>query len=101
MISGSYLGRASMVATFPPDDTAEPNCNVSGINMTVGGTSGLFAYARFGLIGNNEADCNTPDSAWGWGIGQVANSETCGAGNVRWSGGPGGTSCVQATLWMR
>lgn len=101
LFSGSYQvlsnTRSEFITTFPPDDTSEPNCNRVGIN-----SSGVYAFARFGIVANNEADCNTADAAWGWGLYWSANSlQKCGAGNFRFLGGTLDRACSQATLWIR
>ena len=78
------ISRAAFIATFPPDDPIEPNCNLAGINIA--------SNVRFGLMGNNENDCATPDTRWGWGL------STCGAGVHIWQSG---STCSQGTLWVR
>ena len=88
------ISRATFIATFPPDDSTQPNCSQNGIN--VGGT---YASGRFSLQGNNENDCITVDSEWGWGI--SATNHTCGAGNCLWQSGTAGYTCSQGTLWVR
>ncbi len=40
----------------------QPNCNEQGFKKTCGG-----AQTRFGILGNNENDCGTCDSYFGFG----------------------------------
>jgi uncharacterized protein (TIGR02145 family) len=88
------IPRATWIATFPPDDTSQPNCSQNGINV-----GGIYASGRFSMQGNNEADCITVDSEWGWGI--SGTGHTCGAGNVHWDAGGASYVCSQGTLWVR
>lgn len=78
------INRSAFIATFPPDDPIEPNCNLAGINVS--------SRARFGFLGNNENDCASVDTYWGWGL------LTCGAGAHIWQSGD---RCSQGTLWVR
>ena len=87
------ITRAQVIALFGIEDPAEPNCNASGINYNAG------APTRFGFQGNNEADCNTNDTSWGFGI--SGYSGTCGAGVVTYNAATGRTYCQQATMWIK
>ncbi len=57
------------------------NCNRSGFN-TQTDSGGNFVRARIGIIGNNEANCLTPDSSIGFGragdAGGQDNNNSCG-----------------------
>ena len=50
-----------------PGGTLQGNCNREGVNNVI--NAGTEAKVRIGILGNNENDCNTPDSAIGIGIG--------------------------------
>jgi hypothetical protein len=52
----------------------QSNCNAEGFN---GGT-GRAAVLRIGIRGNQEDDCNTPDSAIGFGFGIILKEVSCG-----------------------
>lgn len=83
------------------NDGGQPNCNGSGLNnasATYGGY-GTYSAARFGLVGNNEGDCATTDSAWGFGVYGSSNTASgCGCGLAGWSVS---NNCTQGTLWVR
>jgi subtilisin-like proprotein convertase family protein len=83
------------------NDGGQPNCNGSGLNnasATYGGY-GTYSAARFGLVGNNEGDCGTTDSAWGFGVYGSSNTASgCGCGLAGWSVS---NNCTQGTLWVR
>ena len=66
------------------DDSSEPNCNQGGINYN--------GQTRFGFSANNENDCNSNDTVWGFG-------HSCGAGVLL--GLIGRTACLQGSLWIR
>jgi hypothetical protein len=61
---------------------SEPDCNVSGYNLTVGG--GIASQCRFGLIMNNENDCGTPDAAIGFGCYRTFDGTSVAAGSFTW-----------------
>jgi cysteine-rich repeat protein len=101
VMGGAFVGsgpsRATMVSLIGYDDGSQPYCNVSGLNnAATSGGGGSYSFARFGLVGNNENDCATTDSAWGWGVYSAAGQ--CGAGMAGWQAA---TQCVQGTLWVR
>lgn len=82
-------------------DSTQPYCNRMGINNVV---STGFARARFGLLGNNENNCESPDSAIGWGIAGYCGS-SCGMGsnfvNNDWSCSlPTHSRCERGTIWV-
>ncbi len=85
------------------DDGSQPHCNQSGFNnYSAYGGPGTYSAARWGLIGNNENDCATTDSAWGFGVyGCSDQNKTCGAGAAYWQSGGCGTNCTQGTLWVK
>jgi len=94
-VAGS-LSRSTLTSWFG-DDPSQPNCNQSGINnnFTYGG-------ARFGLVGNNENDCNSCDSGWGWGVYGCSNQNRgCGTGMQGWFNGTCGRNCFQGSLWIK
>lgn len=91
-VDGSF-SRSQFVSLFG-DDASQPHCNKNGINQTW-----TYAGYRFGHVGNNENDCNSTDSAWGWGVYGASNtSKTCGCGLAPHTAG---VSCVHGTLWVR
>ncbi len=86
------------------DDGSQPYCNGTGLNnaATTYGGPGTYSGTRFGLVGNNENDCATTDSAWGFGTyGCSDATKACGAGGSFWQSGTCGTNCTQGTLWVR
>ena len=74
-----------------PDSGLQPNCNRNGFNIKKAGSSHIIV--RFGIIGNNEDNCNSPDSALGIGIG-LSNSDVR-AGNVNHNSGS-----ISATAYL-
>lgn len=50
-----------------PGGGLQPNCNRQGFSNTI--DAGNSAYVRIGIIGNEQDDCSSPDSALGIGIG--------------------------------
>ncbi|MBK8696314.1 MAG: hypothetical protein IPN17_29610 [Deltaproteobacteria bacterium] len=48
-----------------PNSTLQPNCNLGGININPAPST--LQRVRIGILGNNEADCLTPDSRLGIG----------------------------------
>ena len=59
--------------------SSEPYCNVSGFNLAPAGT--YFAQCRFGLIMNNENDCDSPDASIGFGCYRGFDGASVGAGS--------------------
>ena len=45
------------------DPLLQPNCNQAGVNRAFN-----YMYVKLGITGNNEGDCATNDSAFGWGV---------------------------------
>ncbi len=87
------MSRNTMVSLFG-NDSQQPNCNKSGINANF-----TYSGARLGLVGNNENDCNSCDSGWGWGTyGKSNKSSGCGCGLAGWQVS---NKCFQGTLWIR
>ena len=82
------LGRAAWLGLVP-NSTLQPNCNAEGININPAPSSAQ--RVRIGILGNNEADCATPDSRLGIGgygdncatlLNQsVGNTTRCGGSN--------------------
>jgi hypothetical protein len=70
----------------------QPNCNLEGFNVTYANPETDTHRARIGIIGNNEADCWTPESR----IGVGTRGAACGApdgitaGSVSRCGGTNG-----------
>ncbi|MBL8603385.1 MAG: hypothetical protein JNK72_15780 [Myxococcales bacterium] len=65
---GTGVGRTNWLNLLP-DASLQPNCNREGFNNVAGSTR-----IRFGILGNNENDCATPDSR----IGIGGNGDPCG-----------------------
>ena len=87
------MSRNALVSMFG-NDSKQPHCNKSGIN-----TNFTYGGARLGLVGNNEGDCGSCDSAWGWGIYAASNvDKDCGAGLVPHTSAE---ACAHGTLWVR
>ncbi len=59
----THLGRAKWMSLIA-GSSLQPNCNREGFNVKAYGN---LVFARIGIIGNNENDCLTPDSAFGFG----------------------------------
>jgi hypothetical protein len=57
-----------------PGSGLQPNCNKEGFNNELTG----FSKVRFGILGNQENDCNSPDSFVGFGTA----GGPCNAGNA-------------------
>lgn len=93
----------TLVNTLWGDDTSQPYCNGTGINNYKDYSGpGTYSGARFGLIGNNENDCGTTDSAWGFGLFACSDmARSCGAGASFWQSGACGRNCTQGTLWVK
>jgi hypothetical protein len=96
----SLLSRADFVKVWG-DNPKQTACNQAGLNNAVTAYgSTLYAGARFGLLGNNEPDCLSPDAAWGFGLNAFGAPIMCGAGMVS-----GyilvSSNCTQGTLWVR
>ena len=73
-------------------------CNLQGFNVTAN-----VQKARFGLLMNQENDCNSPDTAIGLGLEQGNNSLTVGAGascNCCQNGGTCANFSVNAKLYV-
>jgi hypothetical protein len=97
LVSGQYtptaLGRAAWLALVD-GASPEPNCNVEGFNVYF---SAPYSRARIGMISNNENDCNTPDSAVGFGV-EDGPSNSCYATDPAYGVGvvAGGTCSMSA-----
>lgn len=78
-MAGGYApttaGRAAWEALLGQPPSLQLNCNQEGINSLPTGyqTTGANTSVRLGVLGNQENDCSTPDSAIGFGIQVEAN----------------------------
>jgi len=71
------LGRNTWKTLIGSQASLQTNCNKEGFNA-VGSAQGS-SKVRIGFIGNNEIDCDTPDSRIGFGTGGYHDdSNTCG-----------------------
>jgi hypothetical protein len=71
-------GRAAWLLLLP-DALLQGNCNCEGFNLSAPGNT---LRVRLGLLGNNEAQCDTPDSWIGVGSNAAGASGKIWAGNV-------------------
>ncbi len=60
------LTRATWL-TYVPMNSLQPNCNREGFNNAPNGNAAT--RVRIGILGNNQNDCTSPDSALGFGFG--------------------------------
>jgi hypothetical protein len=93
LVNGPYtptsLGRGAWSA-LADNATLQLNCNYEGFNAFF---SGSYARARIGLLGNQENDCNSPDSAIGFGV-EVGPGNPCYATDPSYAAGvAGGGTC--------
>jgi len=71
------LGRNTWKSLIGSQASLQYNCNKEGFNVL--GDDTLSSKARIGFLGNNENDCDTPDSRIGFGTGgRHDDSNTCG-----------------------
>ena len=63
------LGRNKWIALTDSKASLQPNCNKEGFNIQT-----IPRRARVGILGNNENDCRTCDSAVGFGV----DNRACG-----------------------
>ena len=59
------LGRDKWVGLMRAFESLQPNCRKEGFNPSC---ISVHVRARIGILGNNEADCNTCDSLLGFGL---------------------------------
>ena len=82
---GTYVAttqtRAAWLTTVPMN-SLQPNCNREGFNNAPNGNQAT--RVRIGILGNNQNDCTSPDSAVGFGFGgfQCQNNPFISVGNV-------------------
>ncbi|MGZ3424043.1 MAG: fibrinogen-like YCDxxxxGGGW domain-containing protein [Polyangiales bacterium] len=50
-----------------PDPSLQANCNSEGLNQEWTSGGGALIHLRLGIVGNNEMDCDSPDSFIGFG----------------------------------
>ena len=75
------LGHDTWKTLLGSHSVLQPKCNMEGFNTAV---SPGPHYARIGIFGNNEDDCNTCDSFMGFGVVfWGSNSWACGGRNIR------------------
>jgi hypothetical protein len=96
LVNGPYtptsLGRGAWSA-LADNASLQLNCNYEGFNAFF---SPPYARARIGLLGNQESDCNTPDSAIGFGV-EVGPGDGCYATDPSYAAGvAGGGNCTPA-----
>jgi hypothetical protein len=79
-------GRAAWKTLMGPTSSLQLNCNREGFNANGGGAGA--SRARIGIIGNQEGDCNSPDSF----IGVGTQNSPCFGGTVPSVGNSAGCS---------
>ena len=106
LFSGPFLEEGPVKANFDSafsyslDNWGQPNCGTRGFN--IGGSEPV----RWGYIGNNEANCSSPDTSLGFGIGlgrygdATASSGAYGGCSPGCSP-PGKTVGRDTWLWIR
>ena len=71
------LGRDTWKKLVGSEASLQAECNREGFN--VGGTSNFYSKARFGILSNEQNECNSCDSRIGFGTGGYPDdSNTCG-----------------------
>jgi hypothetical protein len=94
LVNGAYaptaLGRGAWTA-LADNPSIQLNCNFEGFNAYF---SPPYARARIGLLANDKANCNSPDSAIGFGI-SVGPGDGCYATDPSYAvGALGGGKCA-------
>ena len=90
------LGRDEWKKLVGPQASLQNNCEREGFNAK-GDTRFYLSKARIGIIGNQENNCNSPDSRIGFGTGGEGlpstqyGENTCG-NEAHWSSDNGDTS---------
>jgi cysteine-rich repeat protein len=82
---GTYVATTQTRAawqTLVPMNSLQPACNQEGFNNAPNGNN--MARVRLGILGNNQNDCTSPDSAIGLGFGgfQCQNQPFISVGNI-------------------
>jgi subtilisin-like proprotein convertase family protein len=96
--NGGPMDKGTAVSIWG-NDPGQPNCNGTGINnYSSKGGYGTYSGARWGVVGNNEGDCATTDSGWGWGTYGSSGGTACGCGLAAWSVS---SNCTQGSMWVR
>ena len=86
------LGRSAWLAVAG-NATMQLNCNVEGFNVFF---SAPYSRARIGLVANDAKNCNTPDSALGFGV-AVGPGDSCWTNDPSFGVGvAGGGTCTPA-----
>ena len=68
-------GRATWLSLIA-GSSLQANCNYEGLNINLrSAAQNVQMYLRLGLVGNNENDCETPDSCIGFGAEYVYGDE--------------------------
>ena len=99
--SGAYiattLGRAAW-KTLMPSGSLQTNCNLEGFNA-IGGS----AKVLLGILGNNENECNSPDSYIGIGFVGSSCGSTYTAGNTACGAADAGdkNNAAVGMIWIR
>ena len=90
--TSTALGRSAWL-TLAGNATMQLNCNVEGFNVFF---SAPYARARIGLVANQDKNCNTPDSALGFGV-EVGPGDPCWMNDPSFGAGvAGGGTCTPA-----
>ena len=75
------LGRNTWKKLIGSQASLQTGCNKEGFNAA---SSGSYAKARIGILGNDQRDCHTCDSKIGFGTGgDKDDSNTCGNNAVK------------------
>ena len=89
----TFLGRNKWKTLIGSAASLQRNCNREGFNNI--GVETFRGKARIGILGNEQNDCNTPDSRIGFGTGGVNDdSNTCG--NEATTGADNGDKHIKA-----
>ena len=72
----TYLGRAKWKNLVGPQASLQNNCEREGFNAKGDKRFFYLSRARIGIIGNQENNCNSPDSRIGFGTGGQEKQST-------------------------
>lgn len=95
-VVSTSAGRAAWMAAAGPEASLQPNCNAEGLNL---GCTGFLTNVRIGFFGNDQNDCDSPDSGIGFGIGVSSSTPNyCSHPFATFSAGiAGGGTCESCT----